>query len=145
MIITYAKPILIDNIISYINKSIDYLMQNGKVEPSDYYIGNNDFPWLEKTLITADYKVRKTLYHLLKKEVVRSDKLTLVYSITISHPMQQDMLPQMIEDIIINFVGESWLAYKTIPVGEESNAMFDELKSISLLTSNRVYRKYHIF
>ncbi|MEG1635563.1 MAG: hypothetical protein RR388_08055, partial [Rikenellaceae bacterium] len=61
MIITYAKPILIDNIISYINKSIDYLMQNGKVEASDYYIGNNDFPWLEKTLITADYKVRKTL------------------------------------------------------------------------------------
>lgn len=144
MTITYSKPTVINNIISITNNSIDTLTAGSKLDPSNYYITENHIVWIDKTLTIADYQVRKILLHLLKREITDYDKSTLVYNIIISHPLQQKIIPQLIEEALTNYVSQIWIADKALIATQNTANIFTELKSVSLMTENRTQRPYRI-
>lgn len=144
MIITFAKQVLISNIISTTNRRIDMIMDGNKTDLSNYYIGENDMPWIEKTLIIADFQIRKVLQHLLKKEITHPNGSTLVYNITLSHPIQQTIIPQQIEEVLTEYVCQVWILSKTSNTSFNVSDLFTELKSISLLCEKRSQRMYYI-
>lgn len=143
MIITIDKNDLIENIKSNINSKIDILLMRGEMEPSDYYITGNHISWIAKQLIYADFQVRKVISHILSSyDDIESELLK--YDIKINHEMQTMYMPIMIEELLIEYVSDIWLADKSLLSSSKSAVCALNLQKVSHLSGVKRKIPYHL-
>ncbi len=136
MNITIDKESLIGNVSADVNSKIDILLNNEKLEPSNYYITKNHRAWIERQLIFADYQVRKIILHLLDKEENEQDEDgKIVYIVKITHSMQSIYMPAQIEELLIDYISDKWMSDRGLVSSPKSAISAVNLQRVSHLSS----------
>ena len=67
---------------------------------------------------------------------------TVRYELTLTHPMQRNMLPAAIERVLVLSIAEEWLRMRSLPVDLGLARAWDRLRSVSLMCRTPPKRPY---
>lgn len=139
MIITLDKDILIENIIYQVGRTIDKLKDNNYKQ---LYLSLFFSDWINRQLTTVNYEIQKLLTPILNGD--EEDDDLFYFDLTIKHPLQQKVLPQLIEETFTYYVIEMWCMDNNIPFVSRTTMNLEDIKTLALKSSQPITRKYRI-